>query len=141
MKQRLHLWIATTQSIESNSVMGEVDFATDQSVRPVLVDGVTSRQQIDGALFITATNEDHRPAQRSRGIPSEILGDSAPCRTVVAAMRGLDAMGFDVGCRDATQGGDSRAMVALPNLALPQAIEPFDGILQAWLAGRRKDPE
>ena len=139
MKQRLDIWISTPQRIESDSLMGEVDFATDQSVRPVLVDRVTSRQQIDGAMFIAATNENHRPAQRSSGIPNEILGDSAPCGTVVAAMRGLGTMGFDVGCRDATQGGDSRAVMALPHFALPQAIESFDGILQTRLARWRKN--
>jgi len=114
--------------------MSEVDVATHQSMRPVLFDGKGSSEQIDTTLFITATNEDHRPPQRSGGIPGETIGNSTPCRAKITAMCGLGAMGLDVGCRNATQGGDSRAVMTLPNFALPQAIEPFDGILQTRLA-------
>src|SRR5438132_4106738 len=139
MKQRLELWIATTQGIKANSLLREVDVATDQSVRPVLVNGVTAAEKIDSTVLIAAPNEDQRPAQWISGIPGEVCGDSASCRTQFTTMCCFDAMGFYVVCRDATQGGDTRAVVTLPNLALPQAIETFDGILQAWLPGRRKD--
>jgi len=139
MQERLVIWNATPQGIESDPLMGEVDLASHQSVRPVLVDGIISRQQIDGAMFITATNEDHRSAQRSSGIPGEVLGNLTPCRAKITTVCGLGAMSLDVDCRDATQVSDSRAVMTLPNFALPQAIESFDGILQAWLARRRKD--
>jgi hypothetical protein len=52
MKQRLDLWIATTQGIESNALMGEVDIATHQSVRPVVVAEVRSSEQIDSTMFM-----------------------------------------------------------------------------------------
>ena len=98
MKQRLYIGISAPQRIKANSLMCEVDLATDQSVWPVPVDGVTSRKQIYSAMLITATNKDHRTAKWSSGIPSEILGDAAPWQAVVPAMRGLGAMCLDVGC-------------------------------------------
>src|SRR5438552_13545484 len=61
MQQRLDLGIATTQGIKANALMREVDVATDQSVRPVLVDGITAAENIDSTTLIAAPTEDQRP--------------------------------------------------------------------------------
>src|SRR6202521_670989 len=140
MKQWLVVGIAPSQGIELNSPMGEIDFATDQTVRPVLVYRVSAAEQVDATAFVAAADKNHHAMQRRGGIPSKAFRKGPPRRTVVTTRRGLGPVGSDVGRRGAPQGRDSGAVMALPNLALPQAIESFDGVLQTRLPRGRQDP-
>ena len=119
--------------------MGEIDFATYQTVKPVLVDRISAAEQVDDTAVVAATDKDHPATQSGGGVPREAFRKGLPYRAVVAARRRLGAMGCDVSCRNATQGSDIRAVMTLPNLALPQAIESFNGVLQAGLARWREN--
>ena len=134
MEQRLVIGFTPTQSVETDTTIGKADLATHQSMRPVLGDRVGPAEKVDGTVLIAAPDEDDRPFQRRVQIERETLRKRASRVSAVTAVRGFVSVGRDIGRRYALKRGDMAAVMPLPDLALPQGIEAFDGVLQSRLA-------
>lgn len=133
-QQRMVVWITSTQRVETDALMSEVHFAAHESMWPIAIDREGSAEEIDVAVLSAAAQKDHSAFERGAEVELEAFGEAAPLGCEFSAGGGLGAIGCDIACRDARQGFDIGEVVALPDLALPQSIEAFDGILEARLA-------
>jgi len=133
-QQRMVVWITSTQCVKADALMSEVRFAAHQSMRPMWIDREGSSEQIDVTVLTAAAQEDHGAFERPAEVELEAFGEAAPLGCEFSAGGGLGAIGCDITGGDARQGFDIGEVVALPDLALPQPIEAFDGILETRLA-------
>ena len=78
MKHWLAVGIAPPQGMEFNSPVGEIDFATDQTVRPVLVDRVSAAEQVDDTVFVAAPDKDRRHPEGAHSTVTRPLDRKAP---------------------------------------------------------------
>src|SRR5450759_2942826 len=106
------VWVTPEQRVETNGVMREGDVA----------------------VLTAAAQEDHGAFERRAEVELEAFGEAAPVGCEFSPGGGLGAIGCDITGGDARHGVDIGEVVALPDLALPQPIEAFDGILEARLA-------
>ncbi len=95
-------------------------------------------EKVDGAVLIAPTDEDHQRFQRRVQIERETLWKRASRESAVTAVRCFASVCCDVSRRYAHERCDIAAVMTLPDLALPQGIETFDGVLQSRLARWRK---
>ena len=116
--------------------MREVNLAANEPMRPMLIDMEGSAEEMNAAVIIAATQEDHGSLEWGAEVELEVFGEAAPPGGGFPAGSSLGAIGRDVTCGDRRQGFDIGAAVAPPDFALPQAIEAFDSILEARLARR-----
>src|SRR3972149_5564591 len=114
--------------------MSEVHFAAHESMWPIAIDKEGSAEQFDIAFFTAAAQEDHGAFERSAEVKLEAFGEAAPLGCEFSPGGGLGAIGCDITGGDARQGFGIEDVMALPDLALPQRVEAFDGILEARLA-------
>ncbi|OGA35847.1 MAG: hypothetical protein A3F75_07970 [Betaproteobacteria bacterium RIFCSPLOWO2_12_FULL_64_23] len=133
-QQRMVVWVTAAQRVETDALMSEVDFTAHESMRPIWIDREGSAEQIDVAVLRAAAQEDHSAFERGAEVELEAFGEAAPLGCEFSAGGGLGAIDCDITGGDARQGFDIGEVVALPDLALPQPIEAFDGILEARLA-------
>lgn len=133
-QQRMVVWVTSAQRVETDALMSEVHFAAHESMWPIAIDREGSAEQLDVAVFAAAAQEDHGSLERAAEVELEAFGEAAPLGCEFSAGGGLGAIGCDIAGGDARQGFDIGEVVALPDLALPQRIEAFDGILEARLA-------
>lgn len=133
-QQRLAGGITSAQRVETDALMSEVHFAAHESMWPIAIDKEGSAEQIDVAFFTAAAQEDHGAFERGAEVELEAFWEAAPLGCEFSAGGGLSAIGCDITSGDARHGFDIGEVVTLPDLALPQPIEAFDGILEARLA-------
>src|ERR1035437_3552238 len=133
-QQRMVVWVTPAQHVETDALMSEVHFASHESMWPIAIDKEGSAEEIDVAFFTAAAQEDHGAFERGAEVELEAFGEAAPLGCEFSPGGGLGAIGCDITGGDARHGFDIGEVVALPDLALPQPIEAFDGILEARLA-------
>ena len=133
-QQRMIVWVTAAQRVETDALMSEVDFAAHESMWPVAIDREGSAEEIDVTVLTAAAQKDHSAFERGAEVELEAFGEAAPLGCEFSAGGGLGAIGCDITGGDARHGFDIGEVVALPDLALPQPIEAFDGILEARLA-------
>ena len=133
-QERMVVWVTSAQRVETDALMSEVHFAAHESMRPIAIDREGSAEQIDVAVLTTAAQEDHGAFERGAEVELEAFGEAAPLGCEFSTGGGLGAIGCDITGGDARHGFDIGEVVALPDLALPQSIEAFDGILESRLA-------
>src|ERR1035437_6324650 len=133
-QQRMVVWVTPAQRVETDALMSEVDFAAHESMWPIAIDREGSAEEIDVAVLTAAAQKDHSAFERGAEVELEAFGEAAPLGCEFSPGGGLGAIGCDITGGDARHGFDIGEVVALPDLALPQPIEAFDGILEARLA-------
>ena len=77
MKQGLLSGISSAQCVEAYVFFGEVDFATDQSMRPVRRDCKGLAEQMCPPVFVGTAQEDHRTHQSGVQVQIELRCDGA----------------------------------------------------------------
>ena len=133
-QQRMVVWVTAAQRVETDALMGEVDFAAHESMWPLWIDREGSAEQIDVAVLTAAAQEDHGAFERGAEVECEAFGEAAPLGCEFSPGGGFVTIGCDVTVGGARQSFDIGEVVASPDLALPQRIEAFDGILETRLA-------
>jgi len=133
-QQRMVGWVTSAQRVEADALMSEVHFAAHESMGPMWIDREGSAEQIDVAVCTAAAQENHGAFERGSEIKRETFREAAPSGCEFSPGGGLDSIGCDITGGDTRQGLGIGEMVALPDLALPQRIKAFDGILEAGLA-------
>src|SRR5258708_16170495 len=116
--------------------MSEVNLAANEPMRPMVIDLEGSAEQMNAALVIAAAHEDQGALEWGAEVELEALGEAAPLGGGFQTGSSLGAMGQDVTRGDGPQGSHIRPPVALPDLALPQGLQAFDGLFEARLAPR-----
>src|SRR3990172_7851489 len=121
--------------------MREVNLAANEPMRPMLIDMEGSAEQMNAGIVIAAAHEDQGALEGGAEVELEALGEAAPLGGGLSSASSFGAIGGDVTRGDGHQGCYIGAAVALPDLALPQGVEAFNGILEARLArwGEHRD--
>src|SRR3989304_5007808 len=138
-QQRMVVWVTSAQRVEADALMREGHLAAHESMRPIAIDREGSAEQIDVAVLTTAAQEDHGAFERGAEVELEAFGEAAPLGCEFSTGGGLGAIGCDITGGDARHGFDIGEVMTLPDFALPQPIEAFDGILEARLARGGED--
>src|SRR3990172_8429695 len=105
--------------------MLEVNLAAKEPMRPMLIHMEGSAEQIDAAIVIAAAHEDQGALEWGAEVEFEALGEAAPLGGGFSSASSFGAIGRDVTRGDGHQGCHVGAVVALPDLALPQGVEAF----------------
>lgn len=84
-KQWLVVRITPAQGMEADVLLGEVDLATHQAMQPMPGDGKGSAEQLDFAVLVAATQEDHSAGQRCAQIEYEARREGAARGSGLAA--------------------------------------------------------
>jgi hypothetical protein len=138
-EQGLVLWLSSSEGVETDGVGVEVELATDEAVRPELVDGEGVAEQADLATIIGSSEEDDLACGMSLKVLPPRLGEGLPeggCQ---------DAFGGSGSCGGNESGGlilkslQGVEMEASPDLGLPAAVVALDGGLEAGLARGSED--
>jgi len=114
--------------------MREIHLAAHQSMEPMLIDAEGFVEQVDVALLVASAHKDHRAPEWSAKVKLEARGKAASGGGRFSSGGGFGAMSRDIACGDGLQACDIVAVMTAPDLALPQAVEALDGILEARLA-------
>ena len=77
-QQRMVVWVASAQRVETDAFMSEVHFAAHESMWPIAIDKEGSAEQFDIAFFTAAAQEDHGAFERSAEVKLEAFGEAAP---------------------------------------------------------------
>jgi len=134
-KQWRVMWVATAHGVEADALMGEVHLAAHQAMNPVFSDREGLGEQRHVALVVASTQVDHRSLERGVEVELEPFGESAAVGGGFSSSGRFDAVSGDVASGNGHQACEVGAMVALPDVALPEGVEAFDGVLEAVLAG------
>ena len=110
-KQRLVGRIASAQGMEADMLMGKVDIATHQAMQPMLGDMEAAAEQIDVAVLVAATQEDHAAGQGRAQVESEAGREAAAPGSSLAPGGGFSAVSGDVTRRNVLQGGHVAAVM------------------------------
>ncbi len=127
--------IASGQSVEANMGMREIDFTTHQSIDPLAGDAKAPAQHSHVAGFIGSAQEDDSAAELGAQIQLEILGQSPSWRNRVQASEITGVARANISIRDGLELRDVSAVMAMPDLGLPERIKALDGVLKAGLLG------
>jgi hypothetical protein len=133
-QQAMVVWLTSAQRAKTDALMSEVYFAAYESMRPMSIDEERPAKQIDVAIRRAAAQKDHGAFKRGSKVEREVFGEAALVGCKFSSGGGLCAIGYDIMGGEVCEGFDTGEAVALPDLALPQRIEAFDGILEARLA-------
>lgn len=116
--------IAAAQGVEAEPLMGKIDLAAYQSVRPVFgdVEGLCEERHL--ALVVTATQVDHRSLERDVEVELKLYGERSAVGCGFSPGSGFAAVSGNVTCGDGQQTGEVGAMVALPDLVYQRALKP-----------------
>jgi len=143
-EQWLICGIFAPQGVEADLVRAQIDLAAHQPMRPLWGDLEAVAQQVRAPGIIGAAQEDYRPPQgRMRVEPKR--GREGPARWgLLPSGSAARAVGGNVTIAGRQQLREVLEPMALPNLGLPQPVEPLDGVLEAGLARgceHRYDPQ
>jgi hypothetical protein len=137
--QRLLLRLATPQAVETDLPHAEIDLGADEAMGPQGIDEVTPPQQLGLALLVGATQENHRPLQRTLQIQFPVAGEGCSQGSTIASWGRTLKHGGDEAIGMASEGNEIVVLETLPNFGLPAAVVILDGGLEARLSWRRED--
>ncbi len=137
--ERLLIRLPASETVETNLMIGKIDFGTDQAMGPEEIKEIFASLNFDLATSIGATQVDHCSLEWQLVVGFPVLGKGTSRRS-----------GVDAWCRPAARGNREAVgtilngiqMVmneALPNLLLPAAVEALDDGLEPGLMGWCKD--
>ncbi len=122
--------------------MREISLAAHQSMEPMLIDAEVFSEQMDISILVASAYKDYRAPERSAKVELEPRWKAASGGGSFSSGGGLGAISRDIARGDGLQAFNIVAVMTSPDLALPQAVEAFDGILKArltWWGKHRND--
>ena len=141
MQSRKQLLIggrATPQCEAPDLLTFEIDLTAHETVQPVSAGKEALSKHGDTAFIVGSTNKDHRAAQRFGQIEDERTRHRATFRSCLSTFCRTRPMRADVFVGQSLQCLQVGYVVTLPDLGLPQGVEPFDHILHAMLKRRHE---
>ena len=133
-KQWLGGGITSAQRVEADALMREIHRTSHQSMKPMLIHSEVLIEQVDVALLGASAHKDHRTPEWSAKIKLEARRKAASSWGGFSSGGGFGAICRDISLRDGLQASNVVAVMPLPDLALPEAVEALNGILEARFA-------
>jgi hypothetical protein len=131
--------VAAAEAVTVEALVGQREGATQESVGPVRIDAAAVAKNVDGATGVGAAQEDDL-AGRNGGVVGPPAGRerSAERPIGLSALTQMTDVSVDETLAAGAQLGQRNEVETVPDLALPQAIEVFDGGLKTRLTRRGK---
>ncbi len=105
--------VAAAHGVEADALMGKVDFAAHQSMRPVFsdVEGLCKQRHV--AMVVASAQVDHRSQEWGVEVELEPSGEWAAVGSSFSSGGRFAAVSGDVTCGDGHQAGEVGTMVAV----------------------------
>jgi hypothetical protein len=135
----LLLWLSTSKAVETDFVMGKIDFSADETMKPKRIKKISTSLNLDLTMLVRATQVDDSAFEWKLVIGFPVLGERASCgRSVNTWCRALPC------CERKAIGTILDGLVvlmheSLPDPLLPAAVEALDDRLEPGLMGWRED--
>ncbi len=136
--------LSSSQAVKTDLMIGQIDFSSDETMRPKRIKGIISSLNLEVTTRIGATQIDDSSLEGKLVIRFPVLRKWSSSRSRVDTRCGAQAC-----CESKAIGTSLDGIVvvmheSLPDLLLPAAIETLDDSLEAGLMGwgeDRGDPE
>jgi len=135
----LVVWLPSSKSVKTDLVVGQIEFSSDETMRPKRINQVITSLNLDLTMMVGATQIDDSALEWKLVIGFPVLGEWASCRSRVDAWRGTQAGGESKAIGASLDGLVVVMHESLPDLLLPAAIEALDDGLEAGLMGWGED--
>jgi hypothetical protein len=137
--ERLIVWLSSSQAVKTDLVICQIDFSSDETMRPKRIKGIISSLDLDVTTRIRSAQIDDSALERKLVIGLPVLGEWPSCGSRVNTWRG------SLPCCESKAIGTSLDGIvvvmheSLPDLLLPAAVEALDDGLEAGLMGWGED--
>ncbi len=133
------VWLATSESIKTNLVIGQIDFSSDETTSPKRIKEIGSALYFDLTKVVGTAQIDDSSFERKLVIGFPVLGEWTACGARLDAWRRALSC-----CESKAIGASLNGIVvlmheALPDVLLPAAVEAFDDGLESVLMRWRED--
>lgn len=131
--------LPSSKAVKTDFVMGEIDFSSDQAIRPKRIKEIGAALDLDLPTIVGAAQVDDRAFEWKLVIGMPILRERVSCRRSVHTWRRPLAC-----CASKAIGTGLNGIVVimhepLPDPLLPAAVEALDDSLKPGLVGWRED--
>lgn len=135
----LIVWLSSSQAVKTDLVIGQIDFSSNETMRPKRIKGIGSSLNFDLTPRIGASQIDDGALERKLVVGFPVLGEWASRRSRVDTWRGTQACGESKAIGASLDGIVVVMHESLPDLLLPAAVEALDDGLEASLMGWGED--
>ncbi len=132
-------WFASSEGIKADEVGVQIDFASDEAVRPERIEREAMTEQVNRAVLVCAAQEDDLAAGMEREIWLPCLGEGCSSWSSFDTQCGAGTAGLDVFGGLDLEGKQGVVLEARPDFGLPAAVVALDGSLEAGLTRRGED--
>ena len=137
--ERLIVWLSSSEAVETDLVIGQIDFSPDETMRPKRINEIVSSLDLDLTTLIRTTQIDDSAFEWKLVIGFPVLRERTSCGSSVNSGCG------PLPCCESKAIGTSLDGIvvvmheSLPDLLLPAAVEALDDGLEAGLMGWGED--
>jgi len=133
------VWFASSEGVEADEFGVQIDLASDESVSPERIEREVVAEQVEGAVWVGATQEDDLATRVEREIWLPCFGKGCSWRGSFDSESRTNAAGLDVFGRLDLECKQGVMLEARPDFGLPAAVVALDGSLEAGLTRRGED--
>ena len=127
---------SSSQRIETNEARVQVDFSSDQTMRPVFIHRKAVPQKANLSLLVSPAQENNVAARARLEVQLPAIGKRLSCWSLLDASSESVAIGSHVPSRLCLYRRQRVIMEALPDFSLPAGIVTFDCRLKAGFLDR-----
>ena len=137
--ERLLVRLSSSEAVEADLVVGQVDFDAEETMYPERINLESGQEDLDGAGFVGAAQEDDGSPERALEIQFPFLRKGTTNRSGVETWCGPDSSSSDKTIRPLDEVLEIVVLKACPDLGLPTTVVALNGGLEAGLFMRRED--
>jgi hypothetical protein len=127
------------KAVKADLFSGEIDFGTNEAMRPQRINGVAMTQQFDFAAIVGATQENDRSVETELQMERPVFREVSTLRSGVEAGRRATASGIDEPCGAIRQIQEMFVVKSSPDFVLPATVVVLDRRLKTGLSWRSED--
>ena len=131
--------ITSSEGVEPDASVSEIDFRSNESMRPVAVDREGVSQQAGGTFGASSSQEYDATLRRCLQIQLPCFGERFAVGSIYDPCRCSATAGGDEFCRLCLQGFPRRVRETGPHFRLPATVEVLDSGLKSRLLRRGED--
>jgi hypothetical protein len=131
--ERLLIGLSSAEAIEADLLLGKIDLDADETVWPEGINQESAQEDLDGALFVSAAQEDDGSLERPLEIEVPVLRKGMTWGSGLDAWCGPRACGLHKAIRPLPEVVEVFVFKAPPDLGLPAAVVALNRGLEAGL--------
>ena len=123
-------WISSSQGIEADGLLVQIDDDANQPVRPILIDGKAAFQDAHTALVVRSSQKNDRAGRMLLQVESPVFGKGTPGWRRLGAEDAAFSGSNNILGGTTGQSAERCMFEPQPDLGLPKSVETFDGRLE-----------